>query len=32
MMESFKHTCMYLKHRYGMKVEVSDWCDYECIC
>ncbi len=31
MMESFKHTCMYLKHRYGMKVEVSD-CDYECIC
>jgi hypothetical protein len=22
---------MYLKHKYGMKVEVSDWCDYECI-
>ncbi len=24
MMESFKHTCMYSKHKYGMKVEVSD--------
>jgi len=23
---------MYLKYRYGMKVEVNDWCDYECIC
>jgi hypothetical protein len=24
MIECFKHTCMYSKHRYGMKAEVSD--------
>jgi hypothetical protein len=24
MMESFKHKCMYSKHRYGMKAEVTD--------
>jgi hypothetical protein len=23
---------MYPKHRYGMKVEVNNWCDYNCIC
>jgi hypothetical protein len=22
---------MYSKHRYGMKAEITDWCDYECI-
>jgi hypothetical protein len=25
-------THMYPKHRYGMKAELSDWCDYKCIC
>ncbi len=24
MMENFKHACMYSKHTYGMKVEVSN--------